>query len=113
MDEKLKTEDLITNNNYLVTEELLKNTEIAQNAYRNDLKDTKYLLGSVSNQFSQNYHKSNNNNTQQLINDKTSILYESKKMNINDEILPTDEILKNEEFDFLKSNKSSNNKYLK
>ena len=83
MDEKLKTEDLVTNQ-CLNTEELLEYTQ-SQATHKNDLQNTKHLLGSMSNQFSLN-QKQYHNNTMQLINDRTSMLYDSKKSNVDEDI---------------------------
>ena len=66
------------------------------------------MLGSLSNDTSSKAQKYQNN-TMQLINDKTSMLYDSKKSLVNEDILPTEDLLRdNYENDFHKSNKSGN-----
>ena len=100
MDEKLKTEDLVTNHQNFNTEDLLEYTNQAESTV-NHMHNTKYLLGSeISSQNKGKY----NNNTAQLLNDKSSILYDSKAKPVIHDILPTEDLLRNnDDLDFLKS----------
>ena len=100
MDDKLKTEDLVTNHQNLNTDDLLEYTNQAESKV-NPLHNTKYLLGSeISSKNKANLH----NNTAQLLNDKTSILYDSKIKPLIHEILPTEDLLRNnDDLEFLKS----------
>jgi hypothetical protein len=67
MDEKLKTEDLITTHNNINTDELLEITQHNHNALnRNNLNNTKYLLKSSVNGLSQIKSLNNKDNTLQL-----------------------------------------------